>query len=67
MDCSYIRGFADHDINTAGNSDWVSGAQVGVRVIGNLYLTVEHRYNSFQPAGNRSGWKLGFEYQIGFR
>lgn len=63
----YIRGFADHDINTSGNSDWVSGAQAGVRVVGNLYLTAEHRYNSFQPPGRKSGWKLGFEYQIGFR
>jgi hypothetical protein len=63
----YVRGFVDHDINKDGSSDFVSGAQMGVKLFGGLHLAAEHRYNSFQPSGNKSGWKLGFEYNIQFR
>ena len=63
----YISGFAD--INFLYGSDnrkrhhpSVTETQLGVRVINQLYLVCEYRYNGFLPTKKRNGLGLGLEY-----
>jgi hypothetical protein len=63
----YIAGFADHDINTDGSTSWVTEHQMGLRLVDEVHLVAEYRYNEFLPTEFRSGWGFGLEYVVQFQ
>jgi hypothetical protein len=63
----YVGGFADHNLNKDGSSDWVTETQIGLRLAERFYAVTEFRYNSFLPSGLRSGVGVGLEYLVRFR
>lgn len=64
----YMGGFCDHNINNSSrNSAWVTEHQFGVRLFDSAYAVAEYRYNSYFPAGSRSGLGVGLEYVMRFK
>ncbi len=65
----YLSGFVDHNLeygeNAANNSTAVTENQLGLRLINNLYLVAELRYNGYFPR-ERVGMGLGLQYLHSF-
>ena len=63
----YIAGFADHNIDQEGGTkhNWVEETQLGIRLVDELHLIIEQRYNAFRK-GDESSLGSGIEYVIRF-
>ena len=63
----YIGGFADHNIDQEDGTqhNWVEETQLGVRLVDELHLIAEQRYNAFRK-GDESSLGIGLEYVIRF-
>lgn len=67
----YISGFADLNFlygsdNPRNHNPWVTETQLGVRIINQVYVVAEYRFNQFLPKGKKNGLGVGLEYLIKF-
>ena len=66
----YISGFFDHDFrfgsdNRNDHFKLVAENQIGVRIIKQLYIVAEHRFNEYRKS-KKQGVGIGLEYSFNF-
>ena len=65
LDRVYLSGFADQNLDSRGDSKWVTQHQLGVQIVSQFFAVAEFRYNELLPS-KKEGMGLGLQYVILF-